>query len=160
MYDAPGRVITWGKNGVLAPLNDMFTDDLLNDLDPALADAVQANGNYYLYPINTAPFMMAFNKTMLEDLGLLDLLPLDRENRAWSVTEYETLLAALKEAGKVPAIFYAKILIGLLMYIFRVLYILPLINFSYMDYFKKVVYPTAATTLFTCLLYTSDAADD
>lgn len=108
VYDAPGRVITWGKNGVLAPLNDMFTDDLLNDLDPALADAVQANGNYYLYPINTAPFMMAFNKTMLEDLGLLDLLPLDRENRAWSVTEYETLLAALKEAGKVPAIFYAK----------------------------------------------------
>lgn len=39
------------------------------------------------------------------------------------------------------------------MYIFRVLYILPLINFSYMDYFKKVVYPTVAITLFTiCIL--------
>ncbi len=108
VYDAPGRVITWGKNGVLAPLNDMFDDELINDLDPALVEAVQANGNYYLYPVNTAPFMMAFNKTMLEELGLLDLLPLDRENRAWTVTEYETLLAALKEAGKVPAIFYAK----------------------------------------------------
>ncbi len=54
----------------------------------------------------------------------------------------------------VESIFYAKILIGLLMYIFRVLYILPLINFSYMDYFKKVVYPTVAITLFTiCILF-------
>ena len=53
----------------------------------------------------------------------------------------------------VESIFYAKILIGLFMYIFRVLYILPLINFSYMDYFKKVVYPTVAITLFTiCIL--------
>lgn len=108
VYDAPGRVITWGKNGVLAPLNDMFTDELIADLDPALVEAVKGGDDFYLYPINTAPFMMAFNKTMLEELGLLDLLPLDSETRAWTVAEYEILLSALKDAGKVPAIFYAK----------------------------------------------------
>lgn len=53
----------------------------------------------------------------------------------------------------VESIFYTKILIGLLMYIFRVLYILPLINFSYIDYFKKIVYPTVTITLLTtCIL--------
>lgn len=109
VYDAPGRIITWGNNGVLAPLNDMFTEEFKNDLDPMLLDAVQGqDDNYYMYPINTSPFMMAFNKTMLEELGLLELLPLDNETRAWTVAEYETLLSALKDAEKIPAIFYAK----------------------------------------------------
>ena len=109
VYDAPGRVITWANNGVLAPLTDMFTDEIKGDMDQSVLDASSTNGDIYMYPINTAPFMMAFNKDLLEEHDLLDLLPLDSENRAWTVEEYETLLQALKDAGvQSPAIFYAK----------------------------------------------------
>ncbi|MGL4338027.1 MAG: ABC transporter substrate-binding protein [Turicibacter sp.] len=108
VYDAPGRVITWAKNGVLAPITDLFTSEIEADMDPSVLSASKHGSDYYLYPINTAPFMMAFNKTMLEELGLLEMLPLDKENRAWTVEEYEALLSALKDAGKVPAIFYSK----------------------------------------------------
>ncbi len=109
VYDAPGRITTLARNGVLAPITDMFSDDVKNDMDEAVLAASGFDGEMYMYPINTAPFMMAFNKTMLEELDLLDLLPLDTPTRSWTVAEYETLLRALKDAGvSSPAIFYAK----------------------------------------------------
>ncbi len=110
-YDAPGRIIDWGNQGLLAPLNDIIKP-VASTLASAPLEASMGNdGNYYLYPIHSGGFMMAFNKNLLEDLGLLDMLPYTREGRQWTLEEYEQLLRALKEtlpAGKVPAVFYAK----------------------------------------------------
>ena len=33
LFDAPGRIITYGKSGKLAELNDMFTDDFVADVN-------------------------------------------------------------------------------------------------------------------------------
>lgn len=55
----------------------------------------------------------------------------------------------LHQGLSVESIFFAKILIGLLMYAFRIFYILPQIQFPYTDYLKKVVYPAAIITLLT-----------
>lgn len=52
--------------------------------------------NTVMYPINTAPFMMAVNKTVFEKIGALDLLPLDRKDRVWSFDEYKAPLQAVK----------------------------------------------------------------
>jgi len=55
--------------------------------------------------------MMAFNKEMLEDLGLIDMLPYKTQDRTWTLQQYEDLMKALKAklpSGKVPAVFYAK----------------------------------------------------
>ena len=88
IYDAPGRIIDWGKKGLLAPLNDMMPDDVKNDISPALMKQSMVGDQVYMYPFNTGPFMMAVNKTLFEDIGELDLLPLDRPDRTWTVAEY------------------------------------------------------------------------
>ena len=33
LFDAPGRIISYGKDGVLADLSDMFTDEFIADVD-------------------------------------------------------------------------------------------------------------------------------
>ena len=33
LFDAPGRIISYGKDGVLADLSDMFTDEFIKDVD-------------------------------------------------------------------------------------------------------------------------------
>ncbi len=110
-YDAPGRIIAWGNEDLLVPLNDLIEDNKDHLAEGPLAASMSSDGNYYMYPVHSGGFMMAFNKNMLEDLGVLNLLPYKKGNRSWTLQEYETLLTALKEKlpkGKVPGVFYAK----------------------------------------------------
>ena len=60
IYDYPGRIIEYARSGVLAPLDDMFTDSFKEDVNSTILDSCKLDDNYYMYPINTAPFMMAF----------------------------------------------------------------------------------------------------
>ncbi|MFS0862025.1 ABC transporter substrate-binding protein [Fredinandcohnia sp. 179-A 10B2 NHS] len=114
IYDAPGRIIDWAKKGLLAPLNDMMPDDVVNDISPAIMKQSMVDDDVFMYPFNTGPFMMAVNKTIFEDIGELDLLPLDRPDRTWTVAEYEKALRAVKEKAPeiIPSGFYAKSLAG------------------------------------------------
>jgi multiple sugar transport system substrate-binding protein len=110
IYDAPGRIIDWAKKDLLAPLDDMFTDEDKNDIAPAFWKQSMANEKIYMYPINTAPFMMAVNKTVFEKIGALDLLPLDKPDRTWTFDEYKKALETVKEKAPdvIPSGFYAK----------------------------------------------------
>ncbi len=107
IYDAPGRIISWGNDGVLAPLNDMFTPELLKEVSPSLVEGCISGDNYWMYPSHTTPFMMAFNKEMLEKHGLLNMLNLEGDRR-WTVEQYEALLRALKEKGEKGAVIFCK----------------------------------------------------
>ncbi len=110
-YDSPGRIISWGNRDLLVPLNDIIEPVKDTLATGPLSASKDEKGNYYMYPIHSGGFTMAFNKNLLEDLGLLEMLPYNREGRVWSLDEYESLLRALKEKlppGKVPAVFYAK----------------------------------------------------
>lgn len=102
VYDYPGRIIDYARNGVMAPLDDMFTDEFKKDVPKAITDSCKLNDHYYMYPINTAPNMMVFNKTMLDKAGLTKMLPLDRPDRMWTNDEYYALLKAIKE--KIPGL--------------------------------------------------------
>ncbi|MCR8660216.1 ABC transporter substrate-binding protein [Paenibacillus endoradicis] len=110
IYDAPGRIIDWAKKGLLAPIDDMFTDEVKADITPAIVEQSSVDGTMYMYPFNTGPFTMAVNKTLFEDIGALDLLPLDSEDRTWTVAEFEAALKAVKEKAPdvIPVGFYAK----------------------------------------------------
>ena len=91
----------------LVDLEDIVKKD---DLLEAAVTASSYDGKIYLYPQGVAPFMMGFNKNMLEELDLLDKLPLDKENRSWTVEEYEELLKAIKDKKPEvsPTILFAK----------------------------------------------------
>src|SRR5699024_983873 len=89
IYDAPGRIIDWGKKGLLVDLNDMFPDEVKDDIEDALLKQSMVGDDMYMYPFNTGPFMMAVNKTIFEEIGEEDLLDLDREDRTWTVDRSE-----------------------------------------------------------------------
>ncbi|MFS0839761.1 ABC transporter substrate-binding protein [Paenibacillus sp. 1P03SA] len=110
IYDAPGRIIDWGKKNLLAPLNDMVSEEVKKDISPALWKQSSVGDQIYMYPINTAPFMMAVNKSVFDKIGATNLLPLDRPDRTWTVAEYEKALQAVKEKAPeiIPSGFYAK----------------------------------------------------
>lgn len=110
IYDAPGRIMDWAAQGVLADLNDIMGESIVANIPKAMLDPITTDGKYYMYPINTAPFLMAFNRNMLEEADLLKMLPLDRPGRTWNMVEYEALLTAIKQKipNVQPTMFYAK----------------------------------------------------
>lgn len=107
VFDAPGRIITWASEGILADLNGMFSDEDKADISKGVQEASKYKGDYVMYPLGTAPFTMGFNKTMLEQHGLLDMLPLAGD-RTWTLEQYEALLRALKEKGEAGAVIFCK----------------------------------------------------
>ncbi|WP_394405234.1 ABC transporter substrate-binding protein [Streptococcus sp. 20-1249] len=98
LFDAPGRIIQYGKNGKLAELNDLFTDDFVKDVNnDNIIQASKAGDKAYMYPISSAPFYMALNKKMLKDAGVLDLV-----KEGWTTDDFEKVLKALKDKGYTP----------------------------------------------------------
>jgi len=94
IYDYPGRIIAYARQEVMAPVSDMD----LNDVPESIIKASSLGEDVYMYPVNTAPFMLGVNKTMVEKAGLLDMLPLDDPERIWTIDEYTAFLRAMKEA--------------------------------------------------------------
>lgn len=98
LFDAPGRIISYGKSGKLAALDDMFTDDFVKDVNnDALLKSCKAGDTAYMYPISSAPFYMAFNKTMCDDAGVTDLI-----KDGWTTDDFTTVITKLKEKGYNP----------------------------------------------------------
>jgi multiple sugar transport system substrate-binding protein len=110
IYDYPGRILDYGKQGILAKLNDMVDKKFKADVPDAIWKQSMVGNDVYMYPVNTTPFLMAVNKTMFEKAGALDLLPLNRPDRNWTPEEYTKALRAIKEKvpGVYPAAFYCK----------------------------------------------------
>ena len=104
LFDAPGRIVTYGKAGKLVELNDMFTDEFVKDVNNnALLQAAKAGDTAYMYPISTGPFYMVFNKSMLKDAGVLDLV-----KEGWTTDNFVKVLEALKAKGYNPGSLFSN----------------------------------------------------
>lgn len=109
IYDAPGRIIDWASKGYLLPFSDVDT----SALNEAAVRASSYDGELYLYPQGIAPFLMAVNTQLTDELGVTDLLPLDDEenpDRNWTVEEFQTFLQAVQDAegDTIPTLLYSK----------------------------------------------------
>ncbi|MEG1104685.1 MAG: extracellular solute-binding protein [Oscillospiraceae bacterium] len=99
LFDAPGRIVDYGKSGALAPLDDLFTEDFKKDVNNANIVASCSDGkNYYMYPLSVGPFVMAYNKTILEKEGLMDMVNTEGD-RAWTTEQFTKLNEALAKKG-------------------------------------------------------------
>lgn len=104
IFDAPGRIMVWGKSGVLADLDDLFTDEFIEDVNnEEIIKASRAGETAYMYPISSAPFYMALNREMLKDAGVEDLV-----KEGWTTADFEKVLKALKEKGYTPGSFFSN----------------------------------------------------
>lgn len=106
IYDAPGRIIDWASKGYLAPFTDVDTSTLIE----AAVKASSFEDELYLYPQGIAPFLMAVNVGLTDELGVTDLLPLDSEDRNWTVDEFQAFLEAVNnaEGDTIPTVVYSK----------------------------------------------------
>ena len=106
IYDAPGRVIAWAAKDLLVPLDDVDK----SKLNEAAVKASSYKDKLYMYPQGVAPFLMGVNKDLTDKLGVTDLLPLKKQDRSWTVEEYERFLKAVKQKDSsiTPALFYTK----------------------------------------------------
>ena len=106
IYDAPGRVIAWAAKDLLVPLDDVDK----SKLNEASIKASSYKDKLYMYPQGVAPFLMGVNKDLTDKLGVTDLLPLNKQDRSWTVEEYEKFLKAVKQKDSsiTPALFYTK----------------------------------------------------
>lgn len=86
----------------MAPLDDIMTDSVKKDIPETIMKPCKLDGKTYMYPIDIAPNLMVFNKTMLDKAGLTSMLPLNKTDRLWTTDEYFALLKAIKE--KVPGL--------------------------------------------------------
>ncbi|MEG0616333.1 MAG: extracellular solute-binding protein [Oscillospiraceae bacterium] len=108
LFDAPGRIIGYGKDGVLAPVTDMFTDEFKKDVNNEnLLKSCSDGKDYYMYPISSAPFTMGVNKTLLEKEGLMDMVKTDGE-RTFTTEDFTKLNAALAKKGHKNAIVFCS----------------------------------------------------
>ena len=106
IYDAPGRVIALAAKDLLVPLDDVDK----SKLSEAAVKASSYKDKLYMYPQGVAPFLMGVNKDLTDKLGVTDLLPLNKQDRSWTVEEYEKFLKAVKQKDSsiTPALFYTK----------------------------------------------------
>jgi len=108
LFDAPGRIIEYGKNGKLVALDDMFTDEFVKDVgNDDLLTSCQGNGTYYMYPISASPFYMAINEQMWTDSGAMEYVNLEG-NRSWTTDDFEKALEKLNAAGYNPGVLFCS----------------------------------------------------
>ena len=70
VLEGPERLVAnWGKKGVMAPLNDLWTDDAKKDIYESVESACKDTaGNYYEYPLCMTAHCMAVNMTKVTGL--------------------------------------------------------------------------------------------
>ena len=98
IFDAPGRIIAYGREGKLERIDRFFDEAYVKDVDnKAIIDSCGVGEEKYMYPLSTSPFYMAFNRHMLEEAGVLQLV-----REGWTTEDFKTVLVALRAAGFVP----------------------------------------------------------
>lgn len=96
LFDAPGRIIEYGKNGKLVSLNDLFTKEFKSDVgNDAILGACSDGTTYWMFPISTSPFYMVINKEAWEEVGALKYVNLAGD-RTWSTDDFVKALECFK----------------------------------------------------------------
>lgn len=81
------------KQGVVVTAEDYFKEGDKEDFYESAAEFVTYDGKMQAWPFLIAPRVLYANKTLLEEMGLADKLPLDGE-RSWTVEDFTEIANA------------------------------------------------------------------
>ena len=97
--EGPERLVAnWGKKGVMAPLNDLWTDDAKKDIYASVESACRNDaGDYYEYPLCMTAHCMAVNMTKVKEVGADQYI--DTDKHTWSTDGFLKTVDALYNGG-------------------------------------------------------------
>ena len=95
----PERLVAnWGAKGVMAPLNDLWTDDAKKDIYESVESACRNDkGDYYEYPLCMTAHCMAVNMTKVKEVGADQYI--DTDKHTWSTDGFLKTVDALYKGG-------------------------------------------------------------
>ena len=109
VMEGPERLVAnWGAKGVMAPLNDLWTDDAKKDIYASVESACHnEKGDYYEYPLCMTAHCMAVNMTKVKEVGADQYI--DTDKHTWSTDGFLKTVDALYKGGyeNVAAIYCA-----------------------------------------------------
>ena len=99
VMEGPERLVAnWGAKGVMAPLNDLWTDDAKKDIYESVNSACHNDkGDYYEYPLCMTAHCMAVNMTKVKEVGADKYL--DTDKHTWSTEGFLNTVDALYKGG-------------------------------------------------------------
>ena len=99
IMEGPERLVAnWGKKGVMAPLNDLWTADAKKDIYASVESACKDDvGNYYEYPLCMTAHCMAVNMTKVKEVGADQYI--DTDKHTWSTDGFLKTVDALYKGG-------------------------------------------------------------
>ncbi len=99
VMEGPERLVAnWGKKGVMAPLNDLWTDDAKKDIYASVESACKNEaGDYYEYPLCMTAHCMAVNMTKVKEVGADKYI--DTDKHTWSTEDFLNTVDALYNGG-------------------------------------------------------------
>ena len=99
VMEGPERLVAnWGAKGVMAPLNDLWTDDAKKDIYASVESACHnEKGDYYEYPLCMTAHCMAVNMTKVKEVGADQYI--DTDKHTWSTEGFLNTVDALYKGG-------------------------------------------------------------
>lgn len=112
LLDEPGRIGIYAKEGVLTDLTSMFTEEMAADVvSEGILSACRNEGAYVMYPFSASNYVMAFNRSMIEGSGAIELM--NREGACtWTTEAFEQVLERLGNSQFNGGILYCSGIAG------------------------------------------------
>lgn len=112
LLDGPGRISAYAKEGALADISDLFTEDVVSDMvSEGILSACKNGDSYVMYPLSGSNYVMAFNRYMIEGSGAIELM--NREGACtWTTEAFEQVLERLNASGFNSGMLYCSGIAG------------------------------------------------
>lgn len=102
----PQRLVKYGKNGQMAALDDLFTDEFKKDVgNESIISACSDGTHYWMYPLSITAHTMAINYEAWEKCGALEYVNTEGD-RTWTTEDFLNALKKLKEAKLTSGVVY------------------------------------------------------
>lgn len=109
MFDTHFSLMDFAHAGLLLPLNDIVTDEDMEDIPEAVWKNVMYDGQIFMFPFTSEDGHMAINLDLFEQAGCMEYVP-EGEIGEWTPEEFLECLRALKKGlpdGVYPFALYA-----------------------------------------------------
>ena len=110
LYEEYFNMSTYVHTGKVAPLDDIITEEIRNDINNSYWEVSELNGKTYMMPFLGMQNTLCYNKDLFKQVGLERYIEEDDVIQNWSLKDWETILATLKK--KLPENIYTMLMYG------------------------------------------------